>query len=124
MLAKQLQDSLKMLQMLSLSSAIHHNIIQVDQHKLGKMLTKNIIHDRLESGGRIAQPKAQHCVLKQAKGSGERSLWQVPRLEPVLMLCSLQIDAGKDRCTLLVKQVINARQGISVRDGMLAQCTM
>ena len=111
--------------MLILCFAEHYDVIKVHQHKLAQHISQNIIHDRLKGSGCISQPKAQHSVLKQTKRRGERSLRHIFRLQSDLMVCTLQVYAGEDSGTLqLVKQVINAGQGVPILLGLLVERTV
>ena len=124
-LAQQFQHNFQVQHVLSLNFAVDDNIIQVDQYKLANDIFEHVIHDVLKRTWCIGETKAQYLELKQPEGSGESCLGNVLRLQPDLIVCTLQINAADDRCTLqLIKQLINAWQWIAVLDGLIIETAM
>ena len=61
-----LQNKLQVLQVLSRSITVDHDVVKIDEHKLPKVFSEDFIHESLEGCGCIRQPETHHCPLEQS----------------------------------------------------------
>ena len=123
-LAKQLKNNLQMLSMLLLIFAAYEYVINTYQNKLANHSFLYIIHDILKCTWCICMTKAQYLELKQTKGSGASRLGDVFRLQPDLVICTLQVNTTGNTCTVqTVKQLIHTRKWTPILDCLITQLT-
>ena len=86
MLSEQVKYNLQVFCILLRRLTEDQDVIQVNQHKLAKMLSKHIIHDILEGGRCISQPKCKHPELVQSQGGLEGCLGDILILDSNLVI--------------------------------------
>ncbi len=100
MLPEHLKHNFDVLHMLLSVLAVNDYVVQVHQDKLANELLQHIIHDSLEGAWGIGQTKAQYCVLIKTPWRCERRLGHILRLEPDLVVCTLQVHSTEHLCSL------------------------
>ena len=111
------EDRAKMTHVVSPCVTVNQNIIKEHQHKTTEERAKNIIHQCLERGWGIAQPKGHDQELVEAVVCAERRLVDVPQPHADLMIARAEVELGEVAGPVeLIQQLVDHGDGERVFD--------
>ena len=111
-----------MLGMILERGAIHHDIVQVYDHKSVEEWLEHLVHERAKCGGCINKAKRHHKEFERPVPCCARCLWFVSLGDAHLVLPRAQVKFGEvPRFAKLVEQVRNQGNRLLVLDGDLVE---
>ena len=102
--------------------AIDDNVIKINNHEAIKKRSKYLVHEGAKCGWCIYEAKGHDKELIRTTTCHTRCLWLISFGYADLIVPTLQIELRKvPYICKLIKQVIDARDGILVLDGDLVE---
>jgi hypothetical protein len=104
----------------SLPGQVDEQLIHVnDEPAFSDEVAKEVVHERLKHGGRVAETEKHDCRLKETEGSDERRLPVVLGSNQHIIVTPAYVHFGKDvRASEAVNKVGDEGEGVCVLDGV------